>query len=179
MADKFFIFDLDNTLVKTNRANNESYRDAILAIIGKSVEISKKRFTRNDLAEILPNLTEHQVAEIVKEKENCYNKHLSENILNTTLCQILVLLREEGCETILLTESNKTRALSVCEYFSLTQYFKKQYFKNDYPKGDKYLFLKQINIPMCRVVLFENEKKEIRRAIQNGIPEKQIIQVKF
>lgn len=69
MADKFFLFDLDNTLVKTNRANNESYRDAILAIVGKNVEISKKRFTRNDLAEILPNLTEHQVAEIVKEKE--------------------------------------------------------------------------------------------------------------
>ena len=70
---KYFVFDLDNTLVKTNRANNESYKDAILAVTGKKVTIKKSRFTRENLVSTLPDLSPNQIEKIINAKDiNCY-----------------------------------------------------------------------------------------------------------
>ena len=179
MSEKIFVFDLDNTLVKTNRANNESYKEAILAVTGKSVEINRRRFTRADLLNVLPNLSDSQIAEIVKEKEKCYEKHISETTLNKQLLKILNMLKSDGYNTVLLTESRKIRAQRVCNYYSLTPLFVNQYFKDDYINNDKYLFLKQLPYLLQNVVLFENEQAEIYRAMQNGISENQIIKFKF
>lgn len=179
MINKLFVFDLDNTLVKTNRANNNSYKEAILAVTGKNVEIKKKRFTRSDLSGVLPNLSVSQIAEIAREKEKCYARHISETILNKQLVKILKLLKESSNETILLTESRKTRAQQVCEYYALTQCFTQQYYLEDYEGKGKYQYLTTLKKSLELVVLFENEQLEIQRAIKNGISENQIIKVVF
>ena len=176
---KYFIFDLDNTLVKTNLANNNSYRDAIYAVTGIDIQIKQMRFTRTDLSYAIPNLSSNKISEIIKLKEDFYSKHIQETILNEQLVKILSFLKELGNETILLTESHKLRAKQVCEHYSLSQFFNKQYYKENIGTSGKYQYLKTQNIPFSSIILFENEENEIQKAIQNGIYENQIIKVKF
>ncbi|MBO4530395.1 MAG: hypothetical protein J5767_07125 [Paludibacteraceae bacterium] len=173
------MFDLDNTLIETNRANNDSYREAILTVLGEKVEFKKKRFTRSDLSNFFPNISSSQINEIVKAKDVCYINHISETTLNIQLVKILKFLNDECCEVILLTNSHKSRAKCLCDYYQLSKFFKKQYYKENYGDGDKYQFLTQKGIQLSSVILFENEQEEILKAIQTGINENQIINVKF
>ena len=54
-----FVFDLDNTLVETDRANNLSYMDAINTVLHSSISWDfNNRFTRNELCLLFPNLSE-------------------------------------------------------------------------------------------------------------------------
>ena len=178
-SNKYFVFDLDNTLVKTNRANNQSYKDAIFAVTGKSIVITKNRFTRDDLTSTLPDLSTIQIEKIIKAKEECYSNHIAETQLNRQLVKVLGLLYDEGRDPILLTESRKTRTQQVCNYHRFSQFFCKVYCKEDYPNLTKYQFLLSLGIQAGTVVLFENEQAEIRKAIQYGLNENQIIKVKF
>ena len=179
MIKTYFVFDLDNTLIKTNRANNNSYIDAIFAVTGKIIQIRKSRFTRADLSSVLPHLPAAQISEIIKMKEKLYSKHLKETSLNLQLVKCLKLLKCMGKETILLTESRKKRALQVCDNYAITEFFSQTYCLEDYGNGNKYQFLETLKMPMDSIVLFENERKESRKAMRYGIPESQIITIKF
>ena len=174
-----FVFDLDNTLVKTNRANNNAYKEAIRTIIGKEISIGYDRFTRSILSKVLPDLTTIQFDTIIKLKEDFYVNYLRETTLNKQLLKILKLAKESGCETILLTDSRKTRAKQVCDFHYLTPFFSRRYYKEDYGNVNKYQFLKSILPSSESVILFENAKKEIERALQHGLNENQIITIKF
>ena len=63
MQKKYFIFDLDNTLVKTNRANNKSYEEAIKNVLGIKLQFKNKtsRFTRKNLTDISPQIATSQI----------------------------------------------------------------------------------------------------------------------
>ena len=111
---KYFVFDLDNTLVKTNLANNKSYAEAIEIILGERIEFDRGRFTRANLTERFPWLSKQQASKIVEKKEESFAKYLPETILNQQLFKILMLIKERGRETILLTESRERRAKEVC-----------------------------------------------------------------
>ena len=174
-----FVFDLDNTLVMTNRANNNAYKEAIRTIVGRSVSIGQDRFTRSNLSKELPGLTKLQFDAIVKLKEDLYVKYLQDTTLNKQLHKILKLAKEIGCETVLLTESHKIRARQVCDHHFLTPFFSRQYYKEDLGNGNKYQFLKSILSPSESVILFENEKEEIERAVRYGLTENQLITIKF
>lgn len=178
-SNRCFVFDLDNTLVKTNRANNESYKDAIQRVTGRKVIIRKSRITRNDLITILPDLSAAQIEKIIKAKEDSYANHIAETKLNRQLVKILELLNNEGYNPILLTESRKTRTQQVCNFHNVTHFFSNIICKEDYPDLTKYQFLRSLGIQAGAVVLFENEQTEIRKAIQYGLNENQIIIVKF
>ena len=174
-----YVFDLDNTLVKTNRANNRAYKEAIRAITGKDVPMGCDRFTRSDLALVLPSITVLQFDAIIKLKEEFYVNYLRETKLNKHLLKILKLLHEDGNETVLLTECSKKRAVQVCDYHSLSPFFNKQYYKENYKNGDKYQFLKEMFPSSGSLVLFENERQEVKKAQQYGLQENQIITIKF
>ncbi|MBR4198651.1 MAG: HAD hydrolase-like protein [Bacteroidales bacterium] len=172
-------FDLDNTLVKTDRANNNAYQEAIRSVTGREMSLGHSRFTRGKLAKTLPDLDTTQLSEIVKLKERLYSSHLKETILNAQLFKILKLSSCFGFESILLTESHRSRAIQICKHHSLTQYFSKLYCRENYGEGNKYQFLKTITLSYSGVILFENEKKEINKAIRHGINENQLITIKF
>ncbi len=172
-------FDLDNTLVKTDRANNNAYQEAIRSVSGREMPLGHSRFTREKLAKTLPDLDTTQLSEIVKLKERLYSSHLKETILNAQLFKILKLSSYSGFETILLTESHRSRAIQICKHHSLTQYFSKIYCRENYGGGNKYQYLRSITPSISEVILFENEKKEINKAIRHGINENQLITIKF
>lgn len=176
----YFVFDLDNTLVKTNLANNNSYKEAIRAVLDVDVKMkSHVRFTRKRLSTLFSHISPSVLSHIIELKENLFEEHLSETVLNSQLVKCLVLLNKNGCETILLTESRQIRAQQVCDFHDLGRFFCQKYYLEDYHNEIKYQFLYSKGIPRHSVILFENEQKEIQNAIRNGIYENQIIKVKF
>lgn len=119
-----FVFDMDNTLIKTDKANNLAYSEAISSVMGVKYTIdSNDRFTRNQLKSIFPILTESQIGEIVARKERCFETYLKETELNKNLFRIVKRLHNEGRQTILLTNCHSCRAISLCNYYNITKYF--------------------------------------------------------
>lgn len=174
----FFVFDLDNTLVKTNQANNLAYKEAIKSVVGNDIKISNERFTRNDLTTIIPSISSEKIVEIIERKERLYGDYLQTTILNLELFKILKILRKIGQKTILLTDSHSIRALQVCSYHSITSYFNYLYCKEDYGGNNKYEFLKKQFSPNSVFFLFENDPVEISKAKQH-MCENQILTIKF
>lgn len=99
-----FVFDMDNTLIKTDKANSLAYSEAISSVLGVNCNIENgKRFTRDELKELFPQLTQTQIDEIIDRKEKCFESYLSETELNNNLFSLLKRLHREGHHTILLT----------------------------------------------------------------------------
>lgn len=173
-----FVFDLDNTLVETNQANNMAYKEAIEKYIGRNVEIKRQRFTRTDLPIQFPHLSPSQIRKIVELKEELYRNYLCHTVLNKELFKTLKLLHTIGHETVLLTECRKSRAVQICSYHKLCPYFSYHFYKEDYNDRNKYTFLNEHVTHCSNVVLFENENAEIEKACEYGIPESQILTIK-
>lgn len=172
-----FVFDMDNTLIKTDKANNLAYSEAISSVLGVNYNIGNgKRFTRNGLRELFPQLVQTQINEIIDRKENIFESYLDETELNNNLFSILKRLHQEGNHTILLTNCHFRRAISLCNFYNLTQYFVQCFFYEDCT-GNKYAFLKSLGYDLQNVVLYENEEASSLEAVINGI--KKIIKVEF
>jgi FMN phosphatase YigB (HAD superfamily) len=176
--ENYFVFDLDNTLVKTNKSNNEAYAEAIKGITGKTILIKQKRFTRDKIVSYFPNIDKCEIIKIIQQKEDVFHNYLNKTLLNIQLYKILKIINELNMNTILLTQSSKKRAEQILEYYSLTHFFKQIYCKEDYNNCNKYRFLKE-NFDIKNLILFENENKEIKKAKQIGLQENQIITIKF
>lgn len=124
-----FVFDMDNTLIKTDKANSLAYSEAISSVLGVNCNIENgKRFTRDELKELFPQLTQTQIDEIIDRKEKCFESYLSETELNNNLFSLLERLHREGHHTILLTNSHSKRAISLCNFYNLTKYFVRRFF---------------------------------------------------
>lgn len=178
-SNLIFVFDMDNTLIKTDKANNLAYSEAISSVLGFKYTInSNDRFTRNQLKNIFPSLTETQINEIVVRKERCFEKYLKETELNQNLFHIVKHLHYEGCHTILLTNCHSGRAISLCNYYNITKYFVQRFFYEDC-LGNKYALLKSLGYNLQNVVLYENEEEASEEAINSGINFDKIIQIDF
>lgn len=177
--NSIFVFDMDNTLIKTDKANNLAYSEAISSVLGAKYSIdSGKRFTRIELKKLLPTLTQIQYNEIVARKEKCFESYLNETELNKNLFNLLKCLHQEGHHTILLTNCHSGRAISVCNCYNLTKYFVQRFFYEDC-LGNKYSLLKSLGYELQNVVLFENEDTASSEAVTYGINFEKIIKVEF
>lgn len=176
---RVFVFDMDNTLIKTNKANNLAYSEAIKLVLGVKYDVDHdERFTRGKLKTIFPNLTETQFSEIVARKEQCFESYIKETELNHNLFMLLKRLHHEGCHTILLTNSRSRRAICLCNYYNLTKFFVRRFFYEDCA-DNKYSLLKSLGYDLQNVVLYENEDDSSFEANANGIKLENIIKVEF
>lgn len=174
-----FVFDLDNTLVETNIANNLSYMDAIKDVLHEHFCFDpKRRFTRDKLLAFFPGVSQSQYDEIVKIKNKKFESHITETTLNNNLVKILKVLSSNNCETILLTQCHRDRAMSICLYYDIAKYFTELFFFEDKIRT-KYDVLQTRGYNMESIVLFENENEGKDEAIRNGIIGENIICVKF
>lgn len=174
-----FVFDLDNTLIETNLANNKSYKEAIRQVADTDIEINPKhRFTREELSSSLKDLSKEKLSEIINLKEKLYTRYMNVSVLNKDLYTLLRILYTGGNETILLTNSRKKRANELCSYYSLSNYFSSQYFFEDSPQN-KYQILSQKGYDLKHIVLFENDPIAIQAAVENGIKQENVIKVQF
>lgn len=177
--NNIFVFDLDNTLIKTDKANNLAYADAIRLVLGQShVIVSDRRFTRNDLKNLFPSLLQTQLESIISHKERSFKSYIGETVLNINLFEILKQLYCKGYHTILLTNSHSWRAIQLCSYYNISQYFVQQFFHEDCLEN-KYSFLKSLGYDLQSVILYENDESLIQEAVNNGINLENIIKVEF
>ena len=174
-----FVFDMDNTLIKTDKANNLAYSEAIRSVLSVNCNTENgKRFTRNELKDLFPQLTQTQIDEIIDRKEKSFESYLNETELNNNLFSILKCLHQEGHHTILLTNCHSGRAISLCNFYDLTKYFVRRFFYEDC-LGNKYTLLKSLGYDLQNVVLYENEEVSSSEAVTNGINLDKIVKVKF
>jgi len=69
------LFDLDGTLIDTDKANFLAYKSAIFKIINIEIEdIYKERINRTLIKEILIDTSDELISEIVLVKEKIYSE---------------------------------------------------------------------------------------------------------
>lgn len=171
-----YIFDLDNTLIYSDIANNISYREAIRNVIGTELNICCPRITRSSITTQFPNLSTDEMSKVIQEKELHYAKHINKTMLNTALVNALKYMRDNDMTSILLTYSSKRRAEQLLKFHGISNLFSAKYYKEDYNGKSKYKYATStLGLRSSDIILFENEQEGMNEALCDGINRKNII----
>jgi beta-phosphoglucomutase-like phosphatase (HAD superfamily) len=94
-------------------------------------------------------------------------------------CIIGVIQKHTNTNKIILaTNSRKNRAEMVLQHHRLENIFDYMFFKEDYNQKNKFLhILNYFGASANSILVFENDNDEIRKAIEFGIPDKNITKV--
>lgn len=175
------IFDLDGTLINTDKVNFFAYKEAIqevkkldLALLYKNDE----RFTREKLYSIIKCLSNKEYKNIIDIKNNVYHKYLHKSEVNHYILKIITKFSRTNKIT-LATNSHKNRANIVLQYHGLKNSFNHKFYKEDYEKYDnKFLHvLEYLNVDPNMAIIFENDSDEIKKAIVSGVPDTNIVNI--
>jgi len=175
----YLLFDLDGTLIDTDKANFLSYQEAVKNVKNIDLKLiynSYERFTREKLNLMIPNLTVQEYKKIVKLKTNIFQKNLKYTVLNTSIFQILDKFSKTN-KIILATNSHKIKANLLLNYYNLFNLFDKKYYKESYMNQDnKYQYIiNDLNINLNDIIIFEDNYNEICKALDLGISSENII----
>lgn len=127
IAMKGYVFDLDNTLIYTNLLNNNSYNHALNSVGLESI-VDCKRITRDIIFSRYPNLNSIQKNIIIELKQRYFINNLKYTFPNKPLIQILENKNPKLC--ILWTSANKSRVLSILDYYKIRNEFKVILYSN-------------------------------------------------
>jgi len=180
--DTIFLCDLDGTLIDTDEINFLSYQEAIKKV--KNIDLKllykiNKRFTQEQLCQLIPSIMEHEFNEIIKIKKSVYVKYLDKTKVNIKTFEAIEQFSNTH-KLILVTNSSKNRAIQVLKYHKLINIFDYQFFKEDYTNISKDKFdyvIKKLNIDPKQIIVFENDTDEIKQAISSGIPKGNIVKI--
>lgn len=173
--DTLFFFDMDGTLVDTNKANYLAYNKAVQSVMHSQSDLiydPDKRVNRSILKSSIPYLTEVDYQRIIIEKEKYYSDFLNEMKLIDENINILNKYSETH-KTFLVTNCRKDRAMSTLSYFGLASRFTEIYFREFGAEGEKINKYKNaisiLGVSPKRIIVFENEESEIIAAKDAGI----------
>lgn len=174
-SDIVLFFDMDGTLIDTNYANFLAYKKAIVVVTKSDYNLvfnPDQRFNRNNLKNVIPNLTELEYENITQAKEQYYNDFLHETKLCKEVIDILFRYSKTN-HTVLVTNSLKDRAMMMLNYFGLANHFDNIFCRelvNDCKGANKFsTAITKLGVLPSSIIAFENEKTEIFNAIQAGI----------
>lgn len=178
-AKTILLFDLDGTLIDTDKANFLAYKSAILKINNIEIEdIYKKRINRTLLKDILIDISDELISEIVLIKEEIYLEYLMHTKLIIENYKLL-LKHSNRNKIYLVTNCRKNRALQLLEYHNIINYFTDFIFRDENTDNkyiNKYeIAIRQLNLNKKDILIYENEIVEIEKAIEIGIKQNQII----
>jgi len=181
ITDKtYLIFDLDGTIIDTDKANFLSYQEAVKKVKNmelKSLYKGNERFTREKLNLIIPNLTIKEYEKIIKIKTDAFDKYLKNTKSNNAILEIIKQFSQTN-KIILATNSHAIKANLLLKYYNLFNIFDKKYYQESYlkSKDNKYQYiLNDLNVTPSNVIIFEDNHNEIDKAINLGIPSENII----
>lgn len=117
-----YIFDLDNTLIYTDKLNNDSYNYA-LKNIGLP-EINKiKRITRETVFKTYKNINTDEKSKLIQLKNEYFINNLHVTYMNELVVEVLRCQNKENC--ILWTSADEARVKALLEYYNINDLFKK------------------------------------------------------
>jgi len=111
--DTIFLCDLDGTLIDTDETNFLSYQEAVKKVKNIDLKLlykSNKRFTQEQLYQLIPSLTEYEFSKIVKIKKAVYVKYLDKTKVNIKTFEAIEQFSNTH-KLILVTNSSKNRAI--------------------------------------------------------------------
>ena len=168
LKDYIVVFDLDGTLVDTDRANSMAYQQAVYNETGLTIQTSNKRLTREVVQSYL-KADESFMHKIIKHKEKCFADYLSSTL---PLLGLFLLRNLQNTNNILLTFSRKGRADIVLDYYGASSFFSNKYYREDYLGRSKFDFLiNELHNAPDTIILFENDRDMIKEAERYGIPQ--------
>ena len=116
---RYYVFDLDNTLVFTDALNNEAY-NFVLKKFGLSEIRNVERITREVVFQKYPEV-EKWKDEIIALKQNFFLNNLERTFPAREL--LIKLKNSEKCRNILWTSAEETRVIAILEYYKIAEEF--------------------------------------------------------
>ena len=166
--------DMDSTLIFTNKANFLAYKEAVFSICALTIkENYSGRFDRYKLKTLLPNETNDTIYKIIHLKKKIYKKYLYLTKPNNEL--IYFLNNQKNKKIILNTNASKERGYKLLKYHNLLNLFHKILYNKQDNKYKNLLNL--FHLRPKEILVFEDEQKEITKALQVGIPIDNIIKI--
>lgn len=162
-----YVFDLDNTLVKTSILNNNSYNYALQqqALLPISNEV---RITREVITAYYPQLSNQQKQEIIRLKQEFFVKNIHHTVPNKFLFNTLRSKDLANC--ILWTSAEKVRVQALMGYYGINKSFREVIYSNkeDVSKD----ISKMCTIFGCRMgqlIFYEDDKEVIKKLNKLGL----------
>jgi beta-phosphoglucomutase len=175
-------FDLDGTLIQTDKANNLAYEKAVRWVLGHNMTLPSEpgqRFEKKSLMTSFPHLSDHETQAIVSLKGVFYNEFLAETHINSSIFEQLKMSAEHKL-TILITKANIKRAKMLLEYHRLTEYFQ-AFFSLDQVSGSHNKYAAAFNSlginQLAQVSVFDNEIGELGDALIAGVQQQHLFLV--
>ena len=169
--------DLDGTLVETDNANFLAYQEAIEKVIGVRIEPKEGRFTKENICEECPQISNNELSAVVKCKNDVFQKYLGETIPNVDIIEMVEQMSLK-CQVILCSNSNSRRGNEVLAYHNLDRLFDEKYY-NILPLNKYAKVLSLYNLASKDVLVLENDEADISDALKVGILKEQIFDVRW
>ena len=172
-STQFAFFDMDGTLVETDKANFLAYNEACQIVLGQdfsALELSGKRFNGTVLSQVLTNTDEFTLKRIKTLKNKLFEKYLSETFVNSDVVETFIKLSVHKT-IVLVTNSILKRAAQTLRYHELDMFVDIMLCSDDRgPNQSKYQHaLDFLGASPIQVEVYENEDKEVKQALQAGI----------
>jgi HAD superfamily hydrolase (TIGR01509 family) len=172
-----FLFDLDGTLVSTEKANLLAYNHALSKFGMKITEDTFHNYTGMDsrrfLLDSFPELTEPEVKSIRDIKASVYQKYFSETFVNENLVNLMrnsVHVKRKG----IVTNGKRRNTFEILEYHGLAKLFNVVVTGDDIdlakPSPEPYLkAVELLGIEPSKILVFEDSQTGCNSAIAAGL----------
>jgi phosphoglycolate phosphatase-like HAD superfamily hydrolase len=175
-------FDLDGTLVETDKANNLAYAKALRWVLGNNITLpseSGQRFEQKDLQKYFAHLSSLETQQIVSYKGLFYGEYLDETHVNKCVLELLKSVADHNL-TLLITKANMTRAAMLLKYHQLNDYFQSVFsftatsqFDNKYVAAFNRMGIRHFS----GVQVIDNELRELKHAAAAGVQQQNLFLV--
>lgn len=181
--DCVLLFDMDDSLIDTSRANLLAYLKAIRDVTGCRIESKyrppDKRFTRMSLHQISPKLSTSDIEAIITIKESTYIDFLKHTNTDSELLCILKKYHNTH-KTAIVTNCDELRATQTIKYHKLHSFLSALFCRdtNDSNESKYKKALNYFKVKPENAIVFDDDTIELCKAMNIGIPQHNIFHTK-
>lgn len=164
---KYYVFDIDNTLIYTDELNTASYLWA-LEQKGRTLDWKGGRITKEVVREEYPHLTKEELIEISALKQQYFLDHLELTQVNEEVKALLENIPRERC--VMWTSAHPLRVRKMLEYYGVCDAFVEARFtEKEAVHDDAAFFCKAMKCTKEELVFLDDADEVITRLRATGL----------